>query len=224
MMTGRERRTYGLSWKEGMKHSGMGTKRQEPFFNGKSNLIAILTMIHDSFSDTGSGDGICLTTHKASVPISTHLREEEATTQHHNEETPAVWSTSFTSLLPIAGIEHPSRSTASSHEGNRSVYRSQDMSILCPKIRNKGPLSFAIRQADMKDRRMRKTREDRLEEIGNSSCMSFHVIYLNRKEKGQIASLRCVRKKKKQSPSPYNQLKLWTPSKPSCSHAFAFIP
>ena len=52
-----------------MKHSGMGTKRQEPFFNGKSNLIAILTMIHDSFSDTGSGDGICLTTHKASVPI-----------------------------------------------------------------------------------------------------------------------------------------------------------
>lgn len=175
------------------------------------------------FSDTGSGDGICLTTHKASVPISTDLREEEATTRHHSEETPAVWSTSFTSLLLFAEIEHPSRPMASSHEASR-VYQRQDTSIPCPKIRNKGPLSFAIRQADMKDRRMRKTREDRLEEIGNSSCMSFHVIYLNRKEKGQIASLRCVRKIKKQSPSPYNQLKLWTPSKPSCSHAFAFIP
>lgn len=48
----------------------------------------------------------------------------------------------------------------------------------------------------------RKTREERLEEIGNSSCMSFHVIYLNRKEKGQIASLRCVRKKKEAKSIP----------------------
>lgn len=123
-------------------------------------------------SDYGSGDGKCLTTHKTSVLTSTDLREEEATTQHHNEETPAVWSTSFTSRLLFAEIEHPSRPMASSHEASR-VYQRQDTSILCPNIRNKGRLFFAIRQADTKDSRME---EDKRGEIRGDWKFIMHVI------------------------------------------------